>query len=107
MYAALVRAGAETAGFVGFVQRDMQWGRELGLGWLLRRRFWGKGYATEAAQALRPLAPARVISLIRCENNASANVGRKLGMTIERETDYRGFKTSVWVSSVPGSASED
>ena len=107
MYAALVRAGAETAGFVGFVPCDMPWGRELELGWLLRKRFWGQGYATEAARALGPLAPARVISLIRCENSASANVARKLGMTIEREIDYRGFKTNVWVGPISGSAFEE
>jgi hypothetical protein len=36
--------------------------------------------------------------MIRVENDASANVARKLGMNIEREVDYHGFKTRVWVS---------
>lgn len=58
MYAALVRAGAATAGFVGFVQRDMPWGRELELGWLLRRRFWGEGYARRHKLCARSLRPA-------------------------------------------------
>ena len=101
MYAATVGDGGETAGFVGFVRRELPWGGEIELGWLLRRRFWGRGYATEAARALRPLVPGRVISLIRVENGASANVARKLGMTLERELDYYGFATGVWTSAAP------
>jgi RimJ/RimL family protein N-acetyltransferase len=101
MYSVRLRDTHETIGFVGFVPREMPWGSELELGWLLRPRFWGNGYATEAAQALRSLARGRVISLIRIGNEASANVARKLGMTIERKVDYRGFATEVWVSAGP------
>lgn len=98
MYTVVVREGGETAGFVGFAPRDHPWGHELELGWLLRRQFWGRGYATEAARALLPLADERVVSMIRVENDASANVARKLGMTIEREVgDYHGFRTHVWI----------
>jgi RimJ/RimL family protein N-acetyltransferase len=103
MYALIVHETRETAGFVGFVPRDHPWGHELELGWLLRRAFWGRGYATEAARALRPLARERVVSMIRVENEASANVARKLGMTVEREVDdYHGFRTHVWVSPWDG-----
>lgn len=99
MYAAVVRESLETAGFVGIIPRELPWGTELELGWLLRPAFWGRGYATEAAREVRPLAPGRVIALIRVENDASANVARKLGMSIEQEIDYRGFRTHVWVTS--------
>jgi RimJ/RimL family protein N-acetyltransferase len=99
MYA--VAVADDTVGFVGFVPRELPWGDELELGWLFQRRAWGHGYATEAARALRPLAPGRVISLIRVENAASAGVARKLGMEIERTVDYYGFSTDVWVSPAP------
>jgi RimJ/RimL family protein N-acetyltransferase len=101
MYAAVERDGGEVAGFVGYVARELDWGRELELGWLLRRRFHGRGYATEAARALRPLVPGRVISLIRVENDASVNVARKLGMDVEREVDFAGYATYVFVSPRP------
>ena len=102
MYTLIVRETGETAGFVGFVPRDHPWGHELELGWLLRRAHWGNGYATEAARALRPLVDDRVVSMIRVENDASANVARKLGMTIEREVDdYHGYRTHVWSSLAP------
>jgi len=65
-------------------------------------QFWGNGYATEAARALRPLVPDRFVSMIRVENEASANVARKLGMTVEREVDYHGFQTQVWATQASG-----
>ena len=64
-------------------------------------QFWGNGYATEAARALRSLVPDRFVSMIRVENEASANVARKLGMT-EREVDYHGFQTQVWATQASG-----
>jgi RimJ/RimL family protein N-acetyltransferase len=101
MYAVVVRESGETAGFVGYVPRRLDWGDELELGWLLRRAFHGRGYATEAARALRPLAPGRVISLIRVENEPSQKVARKLGMEIERETEVADLATYVFVSPRP------
>ena len=103
MYSLAARDSAETVGFVGFIPRDHPWGQELELGWLIRRQFWGNGYATEAARGLKPLVPGRLVSMIRVENEASANVARKLGMTVEREVDYHGFRTHVW-STEPLSA---
>jgi RimJ/RimL family protein N-acetyltransferase len=40
--------------------------------------------------------------MIRVENVASANVARKLGMSVEREVDYHGFPTQVWASQASG-----
>lgn len=99
MYSVRVAETGETAGFAGFSRREMPWGDEVELGWLLRPACWSRGYATEAARFLRPLVPGRVISLIRVENIASANVARKLGMRIERDVDFRGFETHVWVAA--------
>lgn len=101
MYAVIVRETTETAGFVGYWPRDLEWGHELELGWLLLPRFHGRGYATEAARAIRSLVPERVISLIRTENLASVNVAHKLGMRLDRDIDYAGFATHVFVSDSP------
>jgi len=54
------------------------------LGWALIRRYWGNGYATEAAAAIRDWArQARAIdslvSLIAPDNFASQRVARRLG----------------------------
>lgn len=55
------------------------------LGWIVNKRFWGRGYATEAAQALmgwgrRELGMKRVIAQCDGENDASRRVMEKLGM---------------------------
>ena len=98
MYAVIVRETGATAGFVGFSPREMDWGHELELGWLLLPGFQGRGYATEAARTVRSLVRGRVISLIRVENIASINVARKLAMRLDRDIEYVGFATHVFVS---------
>jgi RimJ/RimL family protein N-acetyltransferase len=101
MYAVIVRETGETAGFVGYSPRQMEWGDELELGWLLLPAFHGRGYATEAARRIRALVPGRVISLIRVENQPSINVAQKLGMRLEREIEFAGFATCVYASDAP------
>jgi RimJ/RimL family protein N-acetyltransferase len=50
------------------------------LGWALAREWWGHGYATEAALAVREwLRAPRVISLIAADNVRSQAVARRLG----------------------------
>lgn len=58
---------------------------EIEVGWALRRAYWGRGLATEAARhaiatAFEHLAPDRIISLIAPANERSAAVARRLGM---------------------------
>jgi ribosomal-protein-alanine N-acetyltransferase len=64
---------------------------EIEIGWHIRRDLWGRGYATEAAIALRDwvfdeLGRARLISLVAPTNTASCRVAEKIGMRVERET---------------------
>ena len=63
---------------------------EVEVGYTLGRDYWGKGYATEAAgavrdYALRELGADRLIALIIHGNTASENVARKLGLRYERD----------------------
>ncbi len=62
---------------------------EVEVGYTLGRDYWGLGYATEAAAAvrdyaLRELGADRLIALIIHGNTASENVARKLGLQYER-----------------------
>ena len=85
-------------GWVGFVRRALKWGDELELGWSVRHEDWGHGYATEAALALRPLGPDRVIHLIHPDNERSIQVAERLGAVLERTTTLRGNPVGVYVS---------
>jgi len=98
MYTLVVRESAETVGFVGFIPRTMDWGDELELGWMLLPAHRGRGYATEAARALRATKDRRIISLIRTDNPASESVARRIGAERERVFEYWGYETGVWVS---------
>jgi ribosomal-protein-alanine N-acetyltransferase len=65
---------------------------ELEIGYALGREFWGQGYATEAAtavrnHALRSMHRTRLIAFIRPGNLASARVAEKLGMRHERDVE--------------------
>lgn len=63
---------------------------EVEVGYTLGRPYWGQGYATEAAgavrdYALKELGAGRLIALIVHGNTASENVARKLGLEYERD----------------------
>jgi len=63
---------------------------EVEVGYTLGRDYWGQGYATEAAgavrdYALRELGADRLIALIIHGNTASENVAQKLGLRYERD----------------------
>jgi RimJ/RimL family protein N-acetyltransferase len=68
---------------------------EIEVGYLLGRDYWGRGYATEAATAVRDWAFAnldleRLIALILPGNERSAAVARKLGMKPEDKIEIFG-----------------
>jgi RimJ/RimL family protein N-acetyltransferase len=63
---------------------------ELELGWALARAHWGRGYATEAATAVRAWADehvrwGRLISLVHPQNARSIRVAERLGATWQDE----------------------
>ena len=63
---------------------------EVEVGYTLARPYWGQGYATEAAGAVRDyalneLGAERLIALIIHGNTASENVAQKLGLSYERD----------------------
>jgi RimJ/RimL family protein N-acetyltransferase len=97
-----------TGAFVGEVglcnlQRDLT--PPLGdlpeIGWTLVPRHQGKGYATEAAEAVlewssAPPVGARTIAcIIHAENSASLRVAEKLGFALSYTTVYRDAPTEV------------
>jgi RimJ/RimL family protein N-acetyltransferase len=99
------KADGHVLGRAGFLRWDPQtWeigGTETELGWVLAREHWGKGYATEAASALRDWAFAerqleRLISLIRHDNVQSVRVAERIGERYERDVVLRGHPTQLY-----------
>jgi RimJ/RimL family protein N-acetyltransferase len=91
VWAVVEKGSAETMGYCGlFFFPDVGGQPETELGYRLARSYWGRGYATEAARAVRDYAfntlrLPRLIALIDPQNVASIRVAEKLGMTYEKE----------------------
>ncbi len=87
-YAVELEASHQPIGFCGLSYANMPSifpDETVEIGWRLATRFWGKGYATEAARALLQLAFREkkidaVVSFAVAENHRSTAVMRRLGM---------------------------
>jgi RimJ/RimL family protein N-acetyltransferase len=69
------------------------------LGWALLREHWGRGYATEAARAVRDAARCeRLVSLVAPANVRSGRVAERLGARpTETVVLFDGSEAVVWV----------
>jgi RimJ/RimL family protein N-acetyltransferase len=99
LWAVEEKAGGVLVGRVGCWQPDGWPGMEIA--WTLRRSFWGRGYATEAARAaldvaFTQLSQAHVISMIHSENAASIRVAQRLRMRLEGRTELLGEAVVVY-----------
>jgi RimJ/RimL family protein N-acetyltransferase len=98
-YAVVEKATGSMVGPVG-LWFPIEW-PEPEIKWSLTRRFWGCGFATEAAAAVQDMAAAvlrrtRLISVIRPENTRSKAVARRLGGTYEKTIPFRGGEADVF-----------
>ena len=96
-YAVVKKHNRDVIGYCGlFYFPDINGQPEVEIGYRLTRSVWGKGYATEAALAVREYAFAslglkRLIAMIDPSNGASIRVAEKLGMHLESEVLLEGY----------------
>jgi len=77
---------------------------EVEVGYLLSRRRWGQGLATEGAQAalrfgIETLRLGSIIGVVHPENIASQRVLEKAGLTLINEADYFGMHVCRYVTT--------
>ncbi|WP_017316301.1 GNAT family N-acetyltransferase [Mastigocladopsis repens] len=99
MWAVEERSSGEMIGRIGCWQPEGWPGFEIG--WTLRRGYWGRGFATEAAKAAMDYAfgnlqQSHVISLIRPENAPSIRVAQKLGEKPQGKTELFGSEAVIY-----------
>ena len=99
MWAVEIRETGDFAGMAGFAAPEGWPGFELA--GMLARRFWGRGYATEAGRAaldyaFTVLEKDHVISLIYPENRASIRVAERIGETLEDRIQHLGREMLVY-----------
>ena len=98
---AIERASGRLAGHVGL--RFLAELDETEILWALHPDFWGRGYATEGAEAARDhafdaLALDYVIALALPTNRASIRVMERLGMDPAGEVDFLGNRVVRYLS---------
>lgn len=101
LFSVLLKESGELIGDCGLEQMEDQGAAELGYDF--RSDFWNRGYATEAACAVREYAfhvlkLPRLISLIRVGNLASKRVAEKVGMRLAEEITR--FGNQYWKYSL-------
>ena len=87
-FAAIDKETNEFIGQMGLMWNDFNELRALEIGYMLKRKYWGKGFATEGATALAQYAfdtigVNRVYASIRPENTQSIRVAERIGMTAD------------------------
>ena len=95
-YALALKETGELVGFCGLNRPDLQpilADEAVEIGWRMARRYWGKGYVTEAAQAFlrhafETLKLPEIVSFAVLENTRSTAVMQRLGMHYLRDFDH-------------------
>lgn len=100
---ALIDKGSgEFVGQAGLIlQQNVDGADETEIAYLLERKYWGNGFATEAASSCRDLAFSRfdcerVISLIDPKNFPSIRVAGRIGMVLEKNVQRWGKPVDVY-----------
>lgn len=106
LWLAIERETWQPVGQIGLLRQEPPDRAEWEIGYLLHRSHWHRGYATEAARAVREYAfrvlePPRVISLIRPENAPSRRVAERLGMRPIEEVQFHDLTHLVFVVARP------
>ena len=86
---------------LGLVPQEIKGKQRIEIGYWIAPAYWGKGFATEIAQALKEygeknLQLHQMIALIQMGNLASQKVAIHIGMTKEREIERKGKRVNIF-----------
>ena len=100
-WAAIEKNSQELVGRIGLPYLELDGEKFFEIAFRLRRKSWGKGYATEAARgcvdfAFKQLGQSFVRSLIDPENDAAVRVAMRLGMHFERTSLFHNKAVQVY-----------
>ena len=93
------KASANVLGIVGLWYPN-DW-PEPEIKWGLLRRYWGRGFASEAARAVKNMAGECVpdlplISFMDSGNLASIRLAKAIGASFEKEVQFRGGRRHIY-----------
>jgi [ribosomal protein S5]-alanine N-acetyltransferase len=97
LWAVVEKESEQVIGYCGLTRfPDIDGQQEIEVGYRLARAYWGRGYASEAALAVRDYAFAtlnlqRLIAIVDPENAASIRVAEKIGLRYEKDVMLKGY----------------
>lgn len=105
-WATVLKESGKVIGDCGLIESEVNGVVENDLGYIIHADHWRKGYATEAATAIRDYGLAtlqlpRIVANMACDHHGSARVAQTIGMTLEKEflnQKNRGFRTFLYVA---------
>jgi [ribosomal protein S5]-alanine N-acetyltransferase len=101
MNALVCKENGNLIGHCGLLLQVVDGIGELEIGYSILPVYWNKGFAFEAAEKCRDFAfqnnfcPS-LISIVSPSNIASEKVARKIGMNLEKQTDYHGNIVNIF-----------
>jgi RimJ/RimL family protein N-acetyltransferase len=100
-WAVILKEENRLIGYCGLAIEIIDGQPETELGYRLDENYWGKGLATEAAQAalqygLDRLKLPYIIAVVEPANHASIRVIEKLGMKYCKQTYFQGLQVNVY-----------
>lgn len=101
LWAVILRSERKLIGDCGLTIQEVDGIEELEVGYHFNRKYWGRGFATEAARAcmdyaFERLTARRIISMIRPENLPSRRLAERNGLRVEKEVFWRGYWHCVY-----------
>ena len=94
-YIVELKADGTPIGICGLAKRETM--ENVDIGYSMLERFWGKGYALEAARGVMDYAHGvlgieRVVAFTAVDNESSAKLLEKLGLRYEKMIDLPGYE---------------
>lgn len=101
LLAVFLKETQDFIGFVGLIVQNIDETEEVELAYRLLPKYWGQGFATEAAiavceYAFQTLKVKRLISLIDPKNHQSLQVANRVGMHFWKHSVFHGFPVQVY-----------
>lgn len=95
LWATVEKKSGSFIGRCGLISWEIESVKELEVGYLIDRNYWGEGFGTEAAQGIRDFAfqtydISQLISLVQYSNQASRRVAEKNGMHLWKIIPFHG-----------------